>query len=300
MAGYFRDLRPYVSHCRFPDCTHTHEEPCAVKDAVADGWIDARRYESYVQIQSGDDEPTAIEVGRSVAGDFRHGCKMRASTRFAASIRLARLPPLSKLKSSGTGGLSNSATALLADAISAESDGEAACAYRRRITFAVFMLAGIVAANAPAAEYYVAPTGGSDSNPGSVGSPFATFGKAIGLAQRQATRSTRAAALTISARSSPSSEEPAPRTIPIKLFAYPGETPILDFAGQADADCTIAASSYRATPNWWHIKGLTIQTRGRQRLQLRGDHGVFEQIVTRFNRDSGFQFGRHRVVQHLV
>lgn len=55
VAGYFRDLRPYVSKCRFPDCTHTHEDDCAVKDAVADGWIDARRYESYVQIQSGDE-----------------------------------------------------------------------------------------------------------------------------------------------------------------------------------------------------------------------------------------------------
>jgi ribosome biogenesis GTPase len=55
VAGYFRELRPYVSRCRFPDCTHTHESHCAVKDAVADGWIDARRYESYVQIRSGDD-----------------------------------------------------------------------------------------------------------------------------------------------------------------------------------------------------------------------------------------------------
>jgi ribosome biogenesis GTPase len=56
VAGFFRDLRPYVSRCRFPDCTHTHEDHCAVKDAVADGWIDTRRYESYVQIRSGDDE----------------------------------------------------------------------------------------------------------------------------------------------------------------------------------------------------------------------------------------------------
>lgn len=56
VAGFFRDLRPYVSQCRFPDCTHTHEDHCAVKDAVADGWIDTRRYESYVQIQAGDDE----------------------------------------------------------------------------------------------------------------------------------------------------------------------------------------------------------------------------------------------------
>ncbi|HEX5471499.1 MAG TPA: ribosome small subunit-dependent GTPase A [Lacipirellulaceae bacterium] len=54
VAGFFCDLRPYVARCRFPDCTHTHEDNCAVKDAVADGWIDARRYESYVQIRSGD------------------------------------------------------------------------------------------------------------------------------------------------------------------------------------------------------------------------------------------------------
>jgi ribosome biogenesis GTPase len=52
VAGYFRDIRPYVSQCRFPDCTHTHEDECAVKDAVADGWIDTRRYESYMQICS--------------------------------------------------------------------------------------------------------------------------------------------------------------------------------------------------------------------------------------------------------
>lgn len=55
VAGYFREMRPYVSHCRYPDCTHTHEEPCAVKDAVADGYIDVRRYESYLQIHAGDD-----------------------------------------------------------------------------------------------------------------------------------------------------------------------------------------------------------------------------------------------------
>ncbi len=47
VAGFYRDLRPYVSYCKFPDCTHTHEAGCAVKDAVADGRLDERRYESY-------------------------------------------------------------------------------------------------------------------------------------------------------------------------------------------------------------------------------------------------------------
>ncbi|MDA7977927.1 MAG: ribosome small subunit-dependent GTPase A [Pirellulales bacterium] len=50
VAGYFRDIRPYVSRCRFPDCTHTHEVDCAVKDAVADDLLDARRYDSYCHI----------------------------------------------------------------------------------------------------------------------------------------------------------------------------------------------------------------------------------------------------------
>ncbi len=50
VAGLFRDIRPYVSQCRYPNCTHTHETECAVKDAVADNRLDARRYESYCQM----------------------------------------------------------------------------------------------------------------------------------------------------------------------------------------------------------------------------------------------------------
>jgi ribosome biogenesis GTPase len=54
MAGFFRDLRPYVNLCHFPDCTHTHEADCAVKNAVADGQLDERRYESYCHLLMGD------------------------------------------------------------------------------------------------------------------------------------------------------------------------------------------------------------------------------------------------------
>jgi ribosome biogenesis GTPase len=54
VAGYYRDIRPYINQCRFPNCTHTHEADCAVKDAVADGRLDARRYESYCYLHAGD------------------------------------------------------------------------------------------------------------------------------------------------------------------------------------------------------------------------------------------------------
>jgi ribosome biogenesis GTPase len=54
VAGYYRDIRPYANRCRFQNCTHQHEADCAVKDAVADGRLDARRYESYCHLFAGD------------------------------------------------------------------------------------------------------------------------------------------------------------------------------------------------------------------------------------------------------
>ncbi len=56
VVGYYRDLRPYENLCKFPDCVHISETSCAVKDAVADGRLDARRYESYLALRSGEME----------------------------------------------------------------------------------------------------------------------------------------------------------------------------------------------------------------------------------------------------
>jgi ribosome biogenesis GTPase len=54
VPSLFRDLRPLANLCRFPDCTHDHETGCAVKDAVADGLLDVRRWESCRQLAAGD------------------------------------------------------------------------------------------------------------------------------------------------------------------------------------------------------------------------------------------------------
>jgi ribosome biogenesis GTPase len=56
VVNFFRDFRPYVSRCRFPNCTHTHEADCAIKNAVADGRLDDRRYESYLRLRAGEME----------------------------------------------------------------------------------------------------------------------------------------------------------------------------------------------------------------------------------------------------
>jgi len=57
----FRDLRPLANLCRFPDCTHSHESDCAVKDAVADGLLDTRRWESCRQLAGGADDGEEVE-----------------------------------------------------------------------------------------------------------------------------------------------------------------------------------------------------------------------------------------------
>ena len=47
LAAHFIELRPFIPFCRFPDCSHSHESDCAVKEAVYQGQIHVGRYESY-------------------------------------------------------------------------------------------------------------------------------------------------------------------------------------------------------------------------------------------------------------
>jgi len=54
VAGLMPDLRPFVNSCRYTDCLHLNEDQCAIKDAVADGKIDSRRYDSYCHLLESD------------------------------------------------------------------------------------------------------------------------------------------------------------------------------------------------------------------------------------------------------
>lgn len=48
---FFPELRPLSARCRFADCTHTAEPECAVKSAVEQGQVSARRFESYLKLR---------------------------------------------------------------------------------------------------------------------------------------------------------------------------------------------------------------------------------------------------------
>src|SRR5262249_35405211 len=50
VEGFFPEFRPFVHRCAFPDCTHTHEERCAIKNAVAKQLLSASKYTSYLMM----------------------------------------------------------------------------------------------------------------------------------------------------------------------------------------------------------------------------------------------------------
>lgn len=56
IALYFPEMLKYSEGCRFAPCTHTHEPGCAVKDAVAEGFISEERYNSYLGMLEEDEK----------------------------------------------------------------------------------------------------------------------------------------------------------------------------------------------------------------------------------------------------
>ncbi len=151
------------------------------------------------------------------------------------------------------------------------------------------------------ATYYVA-TNGSDSNPGTLSQPFATWQKAFsvlnagdiayirgGIYYPTGTRVWNVyAGAGIIEKSGTSSN-------PIRVFAYPGETPILDCRYITTDTERGGVSLYNC--NYWHLKGLTVR-RVDQNSTPHGGFGfdfvtcnnlIIEQCVAYDNGGSGFR-----------
>jgi ribosome biogenesis GTPase / thiamine phosphate phosphatase len=51
LAGAFEDIAELAANCRFRDCTHGIEPGCAVRQALEEGLLDARRFNNYLKMQ---------------------------------------------------------------------------------------------------------------------------------------------------------------------------------------------------------------------------------------------------------
>ncbi len=140
--------------------------------------------------------------------------------------------------------------------------------------------AQLIEAGAEAATYYVA-TNGSDGNSGTdTNHPFATLGKAVGLANPGNLIYMRGGTYNFSAQVSfMRNGSPAQ---PIRVRAYPGEHPILDFATEASNKHGILINN-----SWWQVCGLEIVHAGHNGILINGSSNVVERCVIHESGDTG-------------
>jgi carbohydrate binding protein with CBM6 domain len=74
-----------------------------------------------------------------------------------------------------------------------------------------------------------------------------------------------------------------------KLYAYQGETPVLNFSAQSE---DTANRGLAVGGSYWHIRGIVVERAGDNGILLAGNNNIIERVVTRFNRDSGLQLSR--------
>ena len=129
--------------------------------------------------------------------------------------------------------------------------------------------------------YYVAPTTTGTPN-GSFASPFTSITTAITTAVAGDTIYLRGGTYNLTAPISISKTGTAAN--PYHLFSFPGETPILDFSGEASGQQGIQLKG-----SYWHIKGLTIQKARDNGLNISGSNNIAELLTVRQNQDSGVQ-----------
>jgi ribosome biogenesis GTPase len=48
----FPEFAPHLGRCRFRDCRHEAEPGCALREAVSDGALNARRFEHFRAIRA--------------------------------------------------------------------------------------------------------------------------------------------------------------------------------------------------------------------------------------------------------
>jgi hypothetical protein len=107
------------------------------------------------------------------------------------------------------------------------------------------------------ATYYVAASGSSDSNAGTIAAPFATLQKAHSLANPGDTIYMRGGTYPMPAQTSITRSGASGS--PIKVFAYPGEVPILDGSSNPNAGGK-AIIRVDSGVQYWHFKGLETKS----------------------------------------
>lgn len=125
--------------------------------------------------------------------------------------------------------------------------------------------------------YFVSPTG-NDLNAGSLASPFLTITKGLNTITTSGTLYLRGG--TYAQSSKLSLTRTGITNGAIRVWAYPGETPVINSTGNGSDGISISGRNY-------HLKGLTVTLAGHNGINISGNSNVVENCVTYSNRNTG-------------
>ncbi|WP_433937335.1 right-handed parallel beta-helix repeat-containing protein [Sorangium cellulosum] len=136
---------------------------------------------------------------------------------------------------------------------------------------------------ARAAEHYVSPDG-SDSDRGTMHEPFATLSKANSAAAAGDTIWVRGGTYYVTGQLvlSRSGTSDTNRT---KIWAYPGEKPVLDASRYVTSNPAVDVPVVLVTGSWMHLRGLEI---GNAKVGRSGDHS-YSLLRTKGSSDNIFE-----------
>ena len=127
--------------------------------------------------------------------------------------------------------------------------------------------------------YFVSVTNGNDSNTGTEASPYKTIAKGLSKVTTGGVVYVRAGTYALSSKLSLSGTS-ASATNTIRLWAYPGEFPVIDSTGNSSDGVGISGRFY-------HLKGLTVRLAGHNGINISGNSNTVEFCVTHDNGNTG-------------
>lgn len=125
--------------------------------------------------------------------------------------------------------------------------------------------------------YFVAPTG-NDANPGSEASPFLTITTGLNTITTSGTLYLRGG--TYAQPTKLSLTRTGVTNGAIRVWAYPGETPVIDATGNSSDGIGLSG-------RWYHLKGLTVVKAGHNGINISGHSNVVEFCTVRSNGNTG-------------
>lgn len=145
----------------------------------------------------------------------------------------------------------------------------------------------------PGADLYVAPTGVAGAS-GTISEPT-TLVDAISRITSGGTIWMRGGTYAFAVQVSVArGNNGAGATLPKKLFAFPGEHPVLDFSSQPYGS-TSSVSNPRGLSlggDYWHVQGLEVYRAADNGIFVGGSRNIVERCLIHGNRDSGLQIAR--------